>query len=432
VSAAPFIPAAPLSDCGCCEGLEAQTPVTVANPPGLSAIAYRAGTHAQFKASLLAALSTSRHPALQALNTREESDFAIALLDAWATVADVLTFYQERIANEAYLRTATELRSVLELARAIGYEVRPGVAAAALLAFEMEEARGAPRRAMIPSGVKVQSIPGPGELPQVFETVEAIEARPAWNRIRPRLTEPPALPHGVPVLVFQGISTQLRPGDGLLVPIDNSTDYAFRRVVSVEPHPEALLPEEQSTVVRLADGETVVSLPAPAGSAPTTLLGPLAPFLAEGWITAGALVAASQAHRFETEALFDHLRTQALPPRMVLALRTQAAIFGHNAPRWDSLPAALRDAEPNGTTKGPYHLRRECWADASLYNYNHPPTTAPGATWPPPCNYSHLSTTLYLDNLYPGIGPGSPIVLVDGSVVRLHEVSSTGERSISE
>ena len=48
---------------------------------------------------------------------------------ACACVADVLGFYQERIANEGYLRTATERRSVLELARTIGYELKPGVAA---------------------------------------------------------------------------------------------------------------------------------------------------------------------------------------------------------------------------------------------------------------------------------------------------------------
>ncbi len=36
-----------------------------------------------------------------------------------AALADVLTFYQERIANEGYLRTATERRSILELAREI-------------------------------------------------------------------------------------------------------------------------------------------------------------------------------------------------------------------------------------------------------------------------------------------------------------------------
>ena len=59
----------------------------------------------------------------------------------------MLTFYQERIANEGYLRTAAERRSVLELARAIGYELNPGVAAGTFLAFSVETAPGAPGRA---------------------------------------------------------------------------------------------------------------------------------------------------------------------------------------------------------------------------------------------------------------------------------------------
>ena len=75
------------------------------------------------KARLVAAARLpGRSPAL---TTRDADDPAIALLDAWATVADVLTFYQERIANEGYLRTATERRSVLELARLIGYRSGP-------------------------------------------------------------------------------------------------------------------------------------------------------------------------------------------------------------------------------------------------------------------------------------------------------------------
>ena len=38
-----------LDECGCCEGLEVGTPAEVYNRPGLSAIAYRIGTHARFK-----------------------------------------------------------------------------------------------------------------------------------------------------------------------------------------------------------------------------------------------------------------------------------------------------------------------------------------------------------------------------------------------
>ena len=35
----------------------------------------------------------------------------------------------------------------------------------------------------------MQSIPAQGALPQTFETVQAIEARPEWNALRPRLTQ---------------------------------------------------------------------------------------------------------------------------------------------------------------------------------------------------------------------------------------------------
>src|SRR5712691_3834686 len=94
---------------------------------------------------------------LQGLTTRDQSDPAIAMLAAWATVADVLTFYQERIANEGYLRTATERRSLLELARLVGYVLRPGVAASVFLAYTLEKG---PNVTILP-GNRAQSVPDP-------------------------------------------------------------------------------------------------------------------------------------------------------------------------------------------------------------------------------------------------------------------------------
>src|SRR5215472_6977619 len=178
-----------VNTCHCCEGLTAETPALVTNRPGLSAIAYRVGTHSQFKQSMLAALSDITLPALQGLKTRDDDDFSIALLDAAATTADVLTFYQERIANESYLRTASERRSLLELARLIGYELRPGVAASTFLAFTMDDAPGAPLETTVDIGTKVQSIPGPNEKAQMFETVEKISARVEWNAIKPQIAQ---------------------------------------------------------------------------------------------------------------------------------------------------------------------------------------------------------------------------------------------------
>ena len=118
------------------------------------------------------------------LATRASDDPSIALLDAAAVVADVLTFYQERIANEGFLRTATERRSVLEMARAIGYELNPGVAATAYLTFTVEDAEGAPGKSDVPAGTQVMSIPPQGQLPQTFETADDITARKQWNAIK--------------------------------------------------------------------------------------------------------------------------------------------------------------------------------------------------------------------------------------------------------
>ncbi len=203
--------------CGCCAGIGASTPGVVFNRPGLTAIAYRNATWHTFKQSLLAALSGSAHAELAGLATRDDDDFSIALLDAVAVVGDVLTFYQERIANESYLRTATERLSVLELARLIGYELKPGVAASTLLSFVVDDSIGAPGVATIDVGVKVQSVPGHEETPQTFETIEKIEARVAWNAMRPKRTSPqhPAVMSSH--LWLRGIATDLKIGDVVLL-----------------------------------------------------------------------------------------------------------------------------------------------------------------------------------------------------------------------
>lgn len=212
----------PSLPCGCCEGVELLTPQPVANRPGLGALAYRVGTHASFLETMLARLAAVEvGPGLRpltALTARSPEDPSIALLDTWASVASVLTFYTERIANEGYLRTATERRSVLELGRLIGYELRPGVAATTYLAFTLEDRF----EVQIPAGTRAQSVPGPGELPEPFETAEPLAARWLWNALRPRQTIPVKLNvRDVNVLWLAGTETGLAPGDLLLL-VDES------------------------------------------------------------------------------------------------------------------------------------------------------------------------------------------------------------------
>ncbi|MEA2569380.1 MAG: hypothetical protein QOI24_1381 [Acidobacteriota bacterium] len=227
--------------CGCCAGVHQETPRVTSNRHGLSAIVYRAGDYPSFMRSMLGTIAgtsrllddgTSDFPLARL--TRDRDDFSIALLDAWATSADVLTFYQERIANESYLRTAGERLSVVELTRLIGYRLSPGVAAGAWLAFAVDDSEGAPGHVTLDAGTKVQSVPGQNEVPQTFETSSLLEARAEWNELTPRRNSASIPKQGDTSIYFAGTATNLSVGDGLLF-FNDDAHANFRRVASVSP-----------------------------------------------------------------------------------------------------------------------------------------------------------------------------------------------------
>jgi hypothetical protein len=264
------------SDCGCCEGVERVTPVSNENRPGLSALVYRAGTHATFLETMLARLTSQTLPPpvgdevqtegprpLLSLKTRDAEDSSIAFLDAWATVADVLTFYQERIANEGYLRTATERRSVTELANLVGYRPRPGVSASTHLAYTLEDKA----EVTILAGSRAASTPGPDELPQTFETAEDIYARAEWNLLTPRQSRPQPLNklrEGERPLYLKGTSTNLKPNDPILVDFGLSMDsLALFRVMAVEPDNNAKI--TKVTLRLWTDGAAAAPSPSTGG-----------------------------------------------------------------------------------------------------------------------------------------------------------------------
>ncbi|MBD1823626.1 putative baseplate assembly protein [Cyanobacteria bacterium FACHB-DQ100] len=188
-------------------------PPKINNRPGLSALNYRIGTYLTFRERLLAHLPEL----LPRLKTRDPEDSAIALLDAWAVVSDVLTFYQERLANEGFLGTATERQSMIELARLVGYELKPGVAASTQIAFTIEDNPEAPDTVLIPQGTQLMSVPDEGGAPQTFETSENLLAHPHWNALKPRLTKPQVITRNTSQLYLAGINTSLAAGDWILL-----------------------------------------------------------------------------------------------------------------------------------------------------------------------------------------------------------------------
>lgn len=241
------------SSCGCCEGVEALTPQPTANRPGLSALNYRIGTHSTFFETMQARLAGfyreesdakdnpphKTYP-LKGLKTRLPDDPAIALLAAAAAMFDVLTFYQERISNEGFLRTATERRSVLELGRLVGYTPRPGVSASVYFAYTLDDNSDP---VDIPAGALAQSVPAQDELPQSFETSEKLAARQEWNNLQPRMSKPQTITFAnaltIETLYFDGTDTKLKPTDPLLFVFDDRQNrqdrQILRRVQTVTP-----------------------------------------------------------------------------------------------------------------------------------------------------------------------------------------------------
>lgn len=216
-----------------CDGPD-HTPRRPNNRASLSRIAYRITTQPEAFDRMLWRLPRHKvsdpetgdtlYP-LDRLRTRDLTDPAISLIDAYAMACDVVSFYSERIAQEGYLGTAMQRRSVLELARMIGYELAPGVAASTHLAFTVEDSDDPYRTVQIGPGVQAMSIPHQKDaLPQVFETVEEITARAEWNDIHARTERPQNL-----VLYFnpateEDVEEDPMNGTLYLFDLDNSFD----------------------------------------------------------------------------------------------------------------------------------------------------------------------------------------------------------------
>jgi len=449
--------------CGCCAAIESPA---VYNPPGAPSLRYRIDTHAGFFHRMLARLP-GQH-ALSRLTTREPGDPSIAVLDCWAVLGDILTFYQERIANEGFLGTSTERRSLHELASMIGYQVKPGVAASAFLAFTIEApvvvpsitpgatpplSMTSPPMVPVPSGTKVQSTPGAGELPQTFETTEAITARVAWNTIRARQTRRQQLgvdgglvtwrelgnatPAAARWIWLATTSSNLAPSDWLVVavrsanvaPGDPVSALCTHGVTAVRVGAVDVDNDAGRTRVRLLQtGDTVPPAPElPIRSAGTVSTTPLSltasnvrtQIIEKTW-SEPELAAQIAAQRWDE----DRLTTQvgavlaaAPPPATVSVLRQTAAAFGAVAPPYATLTKEAKaiytyDWDAAGT-------RPSVWmrSDHVLHSTND--------------NLAGID--LFLDRVVDGVVPGGWAMLSRPGVTPvLFEITRVVERSLAD
>jgi predicted phage baseplate assembly protein len=311
---------------------------------------------------------------LAGLSTREADDPTIGLFDAAATMLDVLAFYGEMIANESFLRSADERRSVLELARTIDYELAPGVAASTVLSFDVVPPPGSSPDVRIPAGIPAQKLPGEDQRVAVYETSSELIAREELNVLRPVVVEPAIPRFGDTEITLDGIGLGLAPGELLLVVGDErltdpaSEAWDVRSVVAVAEHPTEVGLDTDGAPAR-----TVVTLDRPLGS--------IAP----------------------------HVEPAAAHPRCH-HLTVSGSLFGSAAMRYADLPVSLRVGEPNpdpsSTTRflvGAYAGDSAAWVDAPL---------AAG------------TTELWLDRIHRTVTADSWLVLSRAGYAELYRVTA--------
>ena len=233
-------------------------PATITNPPGRTSISYRVADFLTMRYALLLA----RPGEVELTNWRPGAtgDLAVQMIEWWAYLGDILTLYNERIANESYLLTAMLPQSVQGLIRILGYRPRPGIGATGTLAAVMT----GNKTITLPQGFQIQSKPGPGEQPQIFELTSATEVQaPAVVPVTAPPTGNLIGADGASVLI-QGVVGSVNVGDQLLLMergwSGTDNNWATVTVASVSPEKN---PQGQ-TNTRIAFTAAPANIPAGA------------------------------------------------------------------------------------------------------------------------------------------------------------------------
>lgn len=159
--------------CPCCYR---STGVSQDNRPALSRFNYRIGSYGSIREFLFHEIDKT--PELLNWTHRAPDDPAVALLEGASILGDVLTFYQEIYANEAYLRTARWRESISDLVRLLGYRLSPAVGGNAVFAFEIKKEEPVVIPAGFPVKATLEKLPDPAN----FETLDQLTAYPWLSR----------------------------------------------------------------------------------------------------------------------------------------------------------------------------------------------------------------------------------------------------------
>jgi hypothetical protein len=104
-------------------------------------------------------------------DTSSEGDFGVMLVELFAYMGDILSFYGDRLTQEAYLPTATQRLSILNLAQLLGYIPTNGSPASGTVTFQTVNPSPA---VVIPAGTQLTtSFISSSDQPVIYQTNQA-------------------------------------------------------------------------------------------------------------------------------------------------------------------------------------------------------------------------------------------------------------------
>lgn len=184
-----------------------------------------------------AMLSSARNkPMLADWRARGEDDAGLMLTEMWACVCDVVSFYNERIADESYLRTAVLKLSLRKLAGMVGYLPKPSGAAFTKLLMELT----GDGDIMLPVGTQFRSKGFDDEKAQIFETTQAACIRTgkrSWELIPSR---PFHFEKGSRNTFTVDKKTSSLQKDNLIAFTASQNQPDIRRIINIKPESDIL------------------------------------------------------------------------------------------------------------------------------------------------------------------------------------------------
>jgi hypothetical protein len=166
-----------------------------------------------------------------ALTDLSSASFERILIDLLAWAADMTSYYQDRVAGEAFIQTATQRFSLRQQAILLGTSVDDGQAPATILGVDVQNS------GFVPDGLQVRARTAPDEVPVSFVTSARSRVRPENSSTELQVAAftgaaGAEIPVGAQQLLLWGHGVQARAGDRLAL-----VQGGFSQVVTLSDDP---------------------------------------------------------------------------------------------------------------------------------------------------------------------------------------------------